>query len=160
MREQFAGAFVIGLLVVAVAVGGILLMQRGAHMELTGSMAVRILPTDPNTALAVINMRISNPSAYDFEVSDVTVTLETAAGEFPTTTVGRVDAKRLFDSMPEAGPFHPTLYTKAVIPAHSSAGDYTLLAQYSAPEKILNDRKRFLVRIREINGKVAEFSEK
>ena len=159
MKEQFGAALIIGLLVVAVAVGGILFMQRGAHMELTGTMAIRILPTDPNTALAVINMRISNPSDYGFEVGNITVTLETAAGEFPTSTVGRVDATRLFDSMPDAGPFHPTLYTKAIIPAHSK-GDYTLLAQYSAPERILADRKRFVVRIQEINGKVAEFSEK
>jgi len=61
--------------------------------------------------------------------------------------------------MPDAGPFHPTLYTKAIVKAHST-GDYTLLAQYSAPERILQDRKQFVVRIEEINGKVAQFSEK
>jgi hypothetical protein len=159
MREQFVSAFTIGLIVVAIAVGAILYMQRGAHMELTGPLSVRIVPTDANTALAVCNLRIDNPSDYGFEVSNVTVTLETKSGEFPTTIVGRVDAQRLFDAMPEAGPFHPTLYTKAIIPPHSTA-DYTLLAQYSAPERILQDRKRFVVRIQEINGKVAEFSEK
>jgi hypothetical protein len=159
VSDQFISACAIGLVVVAVAVGGILLMQRGAHMELTGPMSVRILPTDPNTALAVVDLHITNPADYDFEVSNIIVTLVTADGEFPTTTVGRVDAKRLFDSMPEAGPFHPTLYTKAMIPAHSTA-DYTVLAQYSAPEKILKNRKRLVVRIQEINGKIAEFSEK
>ena len=109
--------------------------------------------------MAVCNLRITNPSDYGFQVSDVTVTLETEAGEFPTGIVSRVDAQRLFDAKPEAGPFHPTLYTKAIIPAHST-GDYTLLAQYSAPERILKDRKRFAVQIQEVNGKVAEFSEK
>jgi hypothetical protein len=159
VTDQFISACAIGLLAVAVVVGGILFMQRGAHMDLTGPVAVRILPTDANTALAVVDLKITNPSDYDFEVSNITITLETAAGEFPVTTVGRVDAKRLFDSMPEAGPFHPTLYTKAVIPAHATA-DYTLLAQYNRPETFLKGRKRFTVQIQEINGKVAQFAEK
>lgn len=159
MKEQFVSAFTIGLIVVAVAVGAILFMQRGAHMELTGAMAARIHPTDANTALAIIDMHLTNPADYGFEVSNVTVTLETNAGDFPVGTVSRVDAQRLFDALPEAGPYHPTLYTRAIIPAHSTA-DYTLLAQYNAPEQVLKDRKRFHVQIQEINGKTAEFSEK
>jgi hypothetical protein len=159
LREQFVSAFTIGLVAVAVVVGAILFMQRGAHMELTGSMNVRIHPTDANTALALIDMHIANPADYGFEVSDVTVTLETNAGDFPATIVSRVDAQRFAEATPEAGPFHPTLYTRAIIPAHSTS-DYTLLAQYNAPERILKDRKRFRVQIQEINGKTAEFSEK
>jgi len=158
MREQFVSAFVIGLIAVAVAVGGILYMQRGAHMGLTGPMTIRTLATDKDTSLALVNLHITNPADYEFEVHNVTVTLETNAGEFPTEIVSRTDAQRLFDTMPEAGPFHPPLYTKAIIPAHST-GDYTVVAQYSRPERFLKDRKRFVVRIEEINGKVAEFSE-
>lgn len=158
MREQFVSAFAIGLIAVAVAVGAILYMQRGAHMELTGPMIVRTVSTDENTALALINLHITNPSDYEFQVHNVIVTLETKSGEFPTEIVSRTDTQRLFDAMPENGPFHPPLYTNAIIPAHSTA-DYTVIAQYSAPERILKDRKRFVVRIEEINGKVAEFSE-
>ena len=159
MREQFLTAFAIGLAAVAVVVAGIMYMQRGAHMELTGVMTVRVHATDENTALALIDVHIANPADYGFEVGNVTVTLETKSGEFPTTIISRVDAQRLAGAMPELGPFHPTLYTKYIIPAHST-GNYTLLAQYSAPERILNDRKRFVVRVKEINGKTAEFSEK
>ena len=159
MREQFLTAFAIGLAAVAVVVAGIMYMQRGAHMELTGVMTVRVHATDENTALALIDVHIANPADYGFEVGNVTVTLETKSGEFPTTIISRVDAQRLAEAMPELGPFHPTLYTKYIIPAHST-GNYTLLAQYSAPERILNDRKRFVVRIQEINGKTAELSEK
>ena len=159
MREQFWTAFAIGLVAVAVVVAGIMYMQRGAHMELTGAMTVRVHATDENTALALIDLHIANPADYGFEVGNVTVTLETKSGEFPTTIISRVDTQRLADAMPELGPFHPTLYTKYVIPSHTT-GDYTLLAQYSAPERILNDRKRFVVRIEEINGKTVELSEK
>ena len=159
MREQFLSAFAIGLVAVAVVVAGIMYMQRGAHMELTGAMTVRVHGTDENTALALIDLHIANPADYGFQIGNVTVTLETNAGQFPTTVISRVDSQRLADAMPELGPFHPTLYTKYVIPARTT-GDYTLLAQYSAPERILNDRKRFVVRIEEINGKTTEFSEK
>jgi hypothetical protein len=159
VREQFVSAFTIGLVAVAAVVAVVLYMQRGAHMELTGPMTVSVHGTDANTALATINIHLTNPADYGFQVANVTVTLETNAGEFPTTTIGRVDAQRLADAMPEFGPFHPTLYTKYTIPPHST-GDYTVLAQYSAPERILNDRKRFVVRVQEINGKVAEFDEK
>ena len=159
MKEQFLSAFTIGLVVVAVAVGAILFMQRGAHMELTGTMTVAVHATDKNTALAVFNFHLTNPADYGFEVSNVTVTLQTNAGDFPTTTIGKVDAQRLAETTPEFGPFHSPLYTKYVIPAHST-GDYTVLAQYNAPDTILNARKRFVVQIQEINGKVAEFDER
>jgi hypothetical protein len=159
VREQFVSALTIGIAVVAVAVGVVIFMQRGAHMELTGPMTVRTHATDDNTALAIINLHITNPADYGFQVSDVSATLETKAGDSSTTIVSKVDAKRLFDAMPELGPFHPTLYTKYVIPPHST-GDYTLLAQYSLPERMLLDRQRFVVRIQEINGKVAELSER
>jgi hypothetical protein len=159
VREQFLTAYGIGLAAVAVVVAGVMYMQRGAHMELTGAMTVRVHGTDENTALALIDLHIANPADYGFEVGNVTVTLETKSGEFPTTIISRVDAQRLAEAMPELGPFHPTLYTRYVIPARTT-GDYTLLAQYSAPERILNDRKRFVVRVKEINGKTAEFSEK
>jgi hypothetical protein len=159
VREQFVSAFTIGIAVVAVAVGVVFFMQRGAHMELTGPMTVRTHATDENTALAIINLHITNPADYGFEVSDVSATLETKAGDSNTRIVSKVDAKKFFDAMPELGPFHPTLYTKYVIPPHST-GDYTLLAQYSLPERMLTDRQRFVVRIQEINGKVAELSER
>ena len=159
MNSNFARAFAFGLVAVVVAVGAILFMQRGAHMVLPGTMKVRIVPTGDNDALAVVDLHVSNPADYGFEVHNVTVTLVTSAGEFPQGIVSRTDAQRLFESKPEAGPFHPTLYTNAVIPAHTTA-DYTLVAQFSAPERILQDRKRFVVRFDEINGKSIEFAEK
>ena len=158
MKDQFVKAFAIGLGVVAVAVAGIMFMQRGAYMELRGSMTVRVHATDKDTALALIDVHITNPADYGFQVADVTATLETKSGDSSTGIVSRVDAKRLFEAMPELGPFHPTLYTKYVIPPHST-GDYTLLAQFSFPEQMLLDRQRFVVRIQEANGKVAEVME-
>jgi hypothetical protein len=159
VKDQFVNAMIIGGLVVAVAVGGILFMQRGAHMDLTGPMTVRIHATDKDTALAIIDLHLTNPASYGFQVSDVEVALESKAGDTSTRIVSKVDAKLLSDALPELGPFHPTLYTKYVVPPHST-GDYTLLAQFSFPESMLNDRQRFVVQIHEIDGKVAEIKER
>ena len=159
MKDQFLSAFAVGLAVIAVAVGAVLYMQRGAHLDLQGPISVRIHPTDDNTSLAILNLHLTNPADYGFQVMNVTVTLETKDGEFPTTIISRVDAQKLAETMPEGGPFHPTLFTKYTIPAHSTS-DYTLFAQYSAPARILEARKRFVVTIDEIDGKSVTLSEK
>jgi hypothetical protein len=160
MREDFMGAFAIGLVAIAVAVGAILFMQRGAHVDLPGQLVrIRTVATSDNDALAFINLHITNPSDYAFMVRNVTVILEKKSGEqFPRDIIAHSDAQRLFDAMPEAGPYHPPLYTEATIPPRTTA-DYTLAAQFSAPEPMLHDRKRFLVRIDGFNGKSFEFSE-
>jgi hypothetical protein len=161
MREQFVSALAIGAVVVAVAVGAIMFLQRGAHIDLPGGMTkVRTVSTGENDALALIDLKIANPSSYKFVVRNVTVVLEKKTGEqFPQEIVSRSDSERLFNSLPDSGPYHPPLYTNATLQP-GATGVYTLVAQFNAPEKILQDRKQFLVQIDEIDGKSFEFSEK
>jgi hypothetical protein len=161
MREQFVSALAIGALVVAAAVGAILYMQRGAHIDLPGSMTrIRTVSTGENDALALIDLKLTNPSSYEFVVHNITVVLEKKSGEqFPQEIVSRSDAQRLFDALKDSGPYHPPLYIDATLPP-GSTGVYTLAVQFNAPERILQDRKQFLVQIDEINGKNFEFSEK
>jgi hypothetical protein len=160
MREDFVAAFAIGLVVIAGAVGAVMYMNRGSHVDLPGEIVgIRTLATGDNDALAIVNLHVTNPSDYGFMIRNVTVTLEKKSGEqFPRDIIARSDAQRLFEAMPEGGPYHAPLYTEAVIPPHTTA-DYTLAAQFSAPEKILQDRKRFLVEIDGVNGKSFEFPE-
>jgi hypothetical protein len=160
MREQFASALAIGLIVVAVTVGAILYMQRGAHMDLPGQMArIRIVSTGDNDALALIDLRLTNPSDYAITVRNVTVILEKKSGEqFPREIIARSDSQRLFESLPDSGPYHAPLFTEATVPPATTAV-YTLAAQFNAPERLLQDRKRFIVRIEELGGKTFEFSE-
>ena len=161
MREQFVSALAIGAVVVAVAVGAIMFMQRGAHIDLPGGMTkVRTVSTGENDALALIDLKIANPSSYKFVVRNVTVVLEKKTGEqFPQEIVSRSDSERLFNSLPDSGPYHPPLYTNATLQPGATEV-YTLVAQFNAPEKILQDRKQFRVQIDEIDGKSFEFSEK
>ena len=159
MKNSFAKAFAIGLATVVVVVGAVLFMQRGAHLDLPGYMRVRTIATSENESLALVDLHLTNPSDYAFEVRNVTVTLETTHGDATQTIVSRIDALRLFDSMPHAGPFHPTLYTNFPIPPHTTA-DYTIAASFSMPEYMLKDRQRFVVKIEEVNGKVVELRER
>jgi hypothetical protein len=161
MREQFVSALAIGGIAVAVAVGAVMFLNRGSHMDLPGSIVrIRTVSTGDNDALALIDLRISNPSNYKFVVRNVTVVLEKKSGErFPQEIVARSDAQRLFDAMPDSGPYHTPLYTNVTLTPGAS-GVYTLAAQFNAPERILQDRKQFLVQVDEIDGKSFEFSEK
>ena len=159
MTNSFAKAFAIGLGAVMVVVGIVFVMQRGAHIDLPGYMRVTTIATSEHESLALVELHLTNSSDYAFQVRNVTVTVETTHGDATETIASRVDALRLFDAMPHAGPFHPTLYTNFQIAPHITA-DYTVAASFSMPEYMLKDRQRFVVKIEEVNGTVVELRER
>jgi len=161
MKNNFAAAFGIGLAVIALAVGGIFLMQRGDRIELPGKiLKVRTAPLDDDSSIAVIDFRIANPSDIIFEVRTVTVEMEDNQGKsYLGQSVSEVDAKRLFEGLPVLGPkFNPTLIMRERLGSHGSA-DRMIAARFQAPLSLLDARKRFLVRIEEVDGKVFEYTE-
>ena len=157
MNGNFAKAFGIGIAAIAVVVAGILFMQRGAHMDLQGTIRAHTISTSKDDSLAFIDLRVTNPSDYSFMVREVRVTVETPNGNKTTNIISRTDALRLFDSLPHNGPYNPPLYTRAEIPANSTK-DYTLAAQFNVPEEMLNSRTRFVVDVDEVNGKSFQFT--
>jgi hypothetical protein len=162
MSKNFLTAFVIGIAVIAVAITGVLYMQRGARVGLLGSiLKVRTAPLDENSAVAVIDFRFRNPANDAFIVRTVTVVLEDADGkQYPGSTVSESDAKRLFEGLPLLGQkFNETLVTREKI-APGAAADRMVAARFEAPEARLDKRKRFLLRIEDVDGPVTEFSEK
>src|SRR5262249_18734854 len=98
MKDKFPVAFGIGLALVAIVVAGILLMQRGARVGLTGSvLKVRTAQLDDNSSVAVLDFRFSNPGNVTFMVRGVTVLMEEKDGkQYDGRTVSEMDAKRLF----------------------------------------------------------------
>ena len=71
MTNRFLDAFGIGLVCIAVAVAGILFMQRGAHLALPAKvLKVRTAPLDENSSVVVIGRRseqlplLRNPEAH------------------------------------------------------------------------------------------------
>jgi hypothetical protein len=162
MQKNFLVAFGIGLAIIALAVGGIFLMQRGDRIELPGKiLKVRTAPLSDDSSIAAIDFRIANPSDILFEVRTVTVEMEDSQGKsYQGDPVSEVDAKRLFEALPVLGPkFNPTLIMRDRIGSHGSA-DRMIAARFQMPMAVLDGRKRFVVRIEEVDGKVFEYKER
>src|ERR1039457_6750261 len=161
MQKNFLVAFGIGLAIIALAVGGIFFMQRGDRMQLPGKiLKVRTAPLDEESSIAVIDFRITNPSDILFEVREVTVEMEDSQGKsYLGQSVSEMDAVRLFEGLPVLGTkFNTTLHMRDRIGSHGSA-DRMIAARFQAPAALLDGRKRFVVRIEEVDGKVFEYAE-
>lgn len=162
MRSNFVAAFGIGLAIIALAVGGIFLMLRGDRIELPGKiLKVRTAPLDEESSVVVIDFRITNPSNVLFEVRTVTVGMDDHQGKsYLGQSVSEMDAKRLFEWLPVLGPkFNPSLLMRDRLGSHGSA-DRMITARFQAPLALLDGRKRFVVRIEEVDGKSFEYAER
>jgi len=160
-KENFLAAFAIGIAVIGLAVGGILFMQRGARVGLVGKiLKVRTAPLDEKTSIVVLDFRFTNPSSYPFMVRTVTVLFDDKDGNtYDGSTVSEVDAKRLFENLPLLGPkFNDTLIMGDKIPSQTSQ-DRMVAAHFDCPESRLQGRKRFIIRIEEVDGQVTDLSE-
>jgi hypothetical protein len=162
MKNSFAAAFGIGLAIIALAVGGVFFMQRGDKIELPGKiLKVRTAALDDDSSIVVLDFRVTNPSDVLFEVRTVTVEMEDTSGKnYLGSSVGEVDAQRLFEGLPVLGAkFNKTLLMRERIGAHASQ-DRMIAARFQAPVAMLDARKRFVLRIEEVDGKSFEYSDR
>jgi hypothetical protein len=137
-------------------------MQRGAYIDLPGKvLKVRTAPLDEGSAVAVVDFRVSNPADYPFVVRTVNVAMEDNLGaESVGQTVSELDARQLFQAIPLLGQkFNDTLLMRDSVPPHNS-WDRMVAARFEVPESKLEARKRLVVRIEEVDGKVFDLPEK
>src|SRR5688500_3579954 len=101
MTRTFTITFAVGIAVMAIVVSGILFMQRGARIGITGEiLKVRTAALDENSSVAAIDFRFANPSNVLFEVRSVAVLMEENDGkQYPGQVASELDAKRLFDAL-------------------------------------------------------------
>ena len=156
MNSTFAKALGIGIAAVAVIVGLILFMQKGAQVTLECQVKVRTLATSDVESLVIADLHLTNPASYPFIIRDITVTLETDKGDMARVVAARSDAERFFASTPQSGPYHQAFFTKAPI-APGATIDYTALAAFPIPEQMIKDGKRLRITIVEIEGKTFDF---
>ena len=162
MSRTLLITFGIGIVVIAIAVAGIVYMQRGGHVELPGTiLKVRTAPLDEQSAAAVIDFRVTNPSDYPFQVRGVTVVLESQSGaQIEGATASETDAQQLMAGVPLLGDkYNPSLMVRERVPAHTTL-DRMIAARFEVPDSQLQARKRFLVRIEEVDGVLQVFPEK
>jgi hypothetical protein len=161
-NSRFLITFGVGVAAVAIAVGIIMYLQRGAHVELKGAiLKVRTMEIDPSSSLAVIDFRFANPSNYPFVVRSVDVSAIGADGQnVDSTPVSEVDAKRVFEYYPVLGQkFNPSLLTRdKIAPQHSE--DRMIVARFEIPIAQLDSRKNLKIRIEDVDGPASELMER
>jgi hypothetical protein len=162
MSKNLITAFLIGIAVIAIAVTAMLYLNRGARIGLTGQiLKVRTAPLDENSAIAVLDFRIHNPASKAFVVRTVTVVMEDPDGKlYNGATVSESDAKTLFQYVPLLGQkFNDTLLMRDKV-ASEATQDRMVAVRFEAPESRIDARKRFLLRIEDVDGPITEIPEK
>jgi hypothetical protein len=160
MSKNFVIALGIGVVCIALAVAGILYMQRGAHLELPGKiLKVRTAPLDEQSSVAIVDFRISNPSDYPAVVRTVTVFAEQPDGSRAEgKTISDLDAQRVFQGIPLLGEkYNPSLMIRDKIPPHAT-WDRMIATRFEIPDGQLQKRRRLIISIEEIDGKIFEIA--
>ena len=160
MSKGFLIAFGAGLLVVAVVIGTVFYAKRGAHLEPRGSiLKIRTQPIDEANSLAVLEVRVVNPSDVDMIVRQVDVNMETKEGhEIPGALISGADSANVFKYYPLLGQqFNEPLMARDRIKPHQTI-DRMLAVRFEAPGPALDDRKKITVRVEDVDGPAAEFA--
>lgn len=161
MSKNLLMAFGIGIGCITAVVGVILFVQRGAHLDLPGHfLKVRTAPLADDLSVAILDFRVSNTSDFPAVVRTVRVYAEDKAGaRLEGQTIADPDAKRVFDGIPLLGQkYNQSLVLQNKIPGRAT-WDRMIAASFKVPDAKLQERKRFVVAIEEIDGKVFEIAE-
>ena len=148
----------IGLLVIGAMIGGGLFATRGTHLELNGSVRkTRVAALSPTRSVVVLDFRATNPSDYPFVVKTVEVEVTLANGKKEIGQyVPEVDAKTLFPALPALGDkLAASIGTGEKIGAKQTV-ERMAAASFPMPESDLAARKGVVLRLRDVDGPLAE----
>lgn len=155
----FLGA---GLAIVAAGLAFMFLGTEKNHLELNGKiLKVRVLALDPQSSFVVADFRVTNPSGIDFVVKDVELTLDPASGGPAKGAVtSKADIDTLFQYQKLIGPkYNDVLSLKDKVKA-GATHDYMVAARFELPEQAIQSRKAIHLRLEDLDGPVAELSER
>jgi len=155
---KYAG---IGLVIVAVALGVLLWVTRGAHVHLDGQiLKVRLQPMSDGSTVVVLDFRATNTSDFPFVVRDVKVYLENQDGlRIEGMAVAEVDVQRLFQYFPLLGQrYNDTLRMRDQIAPHETV-DRMVAARFEMPEAQLEKRRRFVIWVQDLDRAISEIHE-
>ncbi len=161
MRIRLLLFALIGLAAVAGAVAWIFYIQRGAHMQLAGSiLKVRTLATDENSSVALIDFRVTNLADYPWMVRSVTVSVIDGEGFLVEgSTIADTDAARLFEYFPLLGQkYNESLIYRSRIPPRQTV-DRMIGARFEVPEAQILARKNLTIRVEEVDRGASEIVE-
>jgi hypothetical protein len=158
MSKQFAIFFGVGVVVIAIAVALILSSTKGSHLVLNGKvLKVRTGALSEDDSIAVMDLRMENPSNLAFVVRQVEVTLEKKDGSMADgLVVSKGDLKQLFQYNRFLGDqYNDSLTIKDQIAPHATV-DRMLAARFEVKKDDLEAAKAIHVSIQDMDGPLFE----
>lgn len=162
MTKQFWLLLGAGLAIVAAGLGILLMGTKGNHLELTGDILhTRTLALNPTASIVIVDFRVKNPSDVPFVVKSVTIQLEPGKGEtIDGRNISKPDVENVFKYEKLLGPkFNDVLSIRDRIDPHKTI-DRMAGARFELSDSAIDARKSIHVRIEDMDGTVAEISEK
>ena len=158
MSKRFAIFFGVGVAVIAIAVVLILSSTKGSHLVINGKiLKVRTGALSDNDSIAVMDLRMENPSNLAFVVRQVEVTLEQKDGTMTEgLVVAKGDLKQLFQFNRFLGDqYNDSLTIKDQIAAHATV-DRMVAARFDVKNQDLESAKAIHVSIQDMDGPLFE----
>lgn len=161
MKNQPLLAIGIGLVFVAVVIGGILFSTRQNRVELKGGiLKVRTQAVDEGQSVAVVDLRVVNPSTNQFVVREVRAFLDPVEGSpIEGDVFADVDAERMLDYYKALGPkYNPTLVRRQGIDPGESI-DRMVAVRFPVSEQSVLNRKAIRFVVEDVDGAITEVVE-
>ena len=157
INRTFAITFGIGLLLVASLVAFVLHQQRGAHLELRGSvLKVRTAQLDETSTLMILDFRLSNPAAYPIVIRTIELEMQaadgTVAGGVP---IAAADAGRMFGYYKLLGPQYNPVMREQDSVAPGASLDRMTAFRLPVPFADVERRKGVTLRLADSTGRVS-----
>lgn len=151
----------LGLAAALVLTGAVLWLNSGSRVRLEGSiLKVRVIPTDDNACLAVVDFRVKNPSSTMFQVREVHLVVTGADGApVEGQTVTQVDLDRILDYHKLAGGRFTPVFKERDRLQPGQQADRTAAAAFAISEKALQARKGLILRVQDADGMSTEFGD-
>jgi hypothetical protein len=161
VNKQGLVAGLIALVAVAALLGGILFSTRHNKVELKGEiLKVRSHQLDAEHTVAVLDLRLTNPSTQQFMVKDVEVYVDDPGGAAKEADVfSDIDGLRVLEYYKVLGKrYNPSLIRRDKFSAGQSA-DRTLMINVPMTDEQFAKRKRLRVVIHDADGPTTEVAE-
>jgi hypothetical protein len=162
MNKQGAFAASLAVLLVVLAVSAILLTTRKNRVELTGEvLKVRSFQNTPDSTLALIDLRIKNPSTQQFVVRDLEVFVDRSSEEpLKASVFSETDARRAVDFYTPLGQkYTPGLVGRTALSSEETM-DRSLLIQVPLTDEQFGQRTGLRIVVEDVDGAVTTLAEK
>jgi hypothetical protein len=161
MSKRFFILFAVGIVIIAAAVSAVLYTHKGNHLLLNGKvLKIRTGALSDQDSIAVLDMRLENPSDVPFEVRQVLVILNKQDGSTADAAlIAKMDLPQVFKFNRYLGDqYNDSLSIKDTIPPHGTV-DRMIAARFDVPNKELEASKSILISIQDMGGTLFEITQ-